>query len=83
MEDITPLKTQLLVNDASVPLNEFTQSYIGNILKGIVRALGENGRNVSIYIESDSLRIYTENGEVELKKEFPCSNLITGFGNNY
>lgn len=50
MEDITLLKTQLLVNDASVPLNEFTQSYIGNILKGIVRAFrGERKERVNLY----------------------------------
>jgi len=53
-----------------VPLNEFTQSYIGNVLRGIVLSLGYDSRDITIHIDEAELRIYTEKGEVPLLKDF-------------
>ncbi|MEW6739671.1 MAG: hypothetical protein ACOYU2_01445 [Nitrospirota bacterium] len=64
------MKTSLLVNNRVVPLNDFTQNYIANVLCAIARSLGYNPRNVTICIEYDELRIYTENGEIDIKKDF-------------
>lgn len=69
-EDIIPLKTSLLVNDYVVPLNEFTQNYIGNVLRGIVISLGYDSRDITLLIDQAGLRIYTEQGEVPLLKDF-------------
>jgi hypothetical protein len=64
------LKASLLVNDNIIPLNDFTQSYIANILSAIVRSLGTESENVTVLIDSDKLHIYTEKGELDIKRDF-------------
>src|SRR4030067_207020 len=74
-EGITRLKTTLLVNDYSIELNEFTSNYIGEIIHGVVRALGKNDDKMSVEIDEKGLRIFTSNEEIPLVKEF-VRNLI-------
>lgn len=69
-EDTIQLQTSLLVNDYIIPLNGFTQNYIGNVLRGIVLSLGHNSKDITIHIDQTGLRIYTEKGEVPLLKDF-------------
>lgn len=68
--DITQLKTDVIVNDTIVPLNEFTQNYIGNVLRSIVASLGHPSRDVAVHIYGNGLYIYTEEGELPLLKDF-------------
>lgn len=64
------LKTNLIVNDYAIPLNDFTQNYIGNILRGIVLSLGYNSKNVTINIGDSELNISTDNGKLHIIKDF-------------
>lgn len=64
------MQTTLLVNDQVIPLNDFTQIYLGNVIKGIVTALGQDSENIMLYIDESGLKIYTEAGEVPLVKDF-------------
>ncbi len=66
----TNLKTTLVVNDTVIPLNHFTEQYIGNILKSISISLGYDAKKVNIYIDSDELRIYADECEVPVRKDF-------------
>jgi hypothetical protein len=73
MEGITDLKTQLLVNDMVVPLNDFSQLYIGHILRGIASSLGCSGKKISINIDQDGLNLYSEDDNIRIgTEEFPC-----------
>lgn len=65
------MQTILLVNDQVIPLNDFTQKYLGNVIRGIVTALDQDSQEIRIYIDDSGLRIYTETGEVPLVKDFP------------
>ncbi len=64
------MKTNLVVNDTVVPLNPFTQRYIGNILKAITQSLGYEAKKVNLCIDQDDLRLYADDQEVPIKKEF-------------
>ncbi|RMG73579.1 MAG: hypothetical protein D6710_03180 [Nitrospirae bacterium] len=64
------LKTTLLVNDIVIPLNNFTQQYIGNILVGIAQSLGYSGKRINLYIEPSDLTLYTDDIQVPIRKEF-------------
>lgn len=68
---ITKMQTTLLVNDQIIPLNEFTQDYLGNVIMGMVVALGHDSKDVRLHIDDSGLRIRTERGEVTLRKDFP------------
>jgi len=67
---IIEMQTTLLVNDQVIPLNEFTQNYLGNVIRGIVLSLGQDAKDVHLHIDEAGLRIYTETGEVPLVKDF-------------
>ncbi len=64
------MKTQLTVNNIGVPLNDFTQRYIGNILKSIALTLGTESTMITVSIEPDNLRIFADSGEITVKKDF-------------
>ena len=66
----TGLKTQLLVNEMVIPLNDFTQQYIGNVLKGIAQSLGCSGEDVHFNLDRDGLNFYSENNDIEIKTDF-------------
>ncbi len=63
-------KTMLIVNDYVVPLNNFTQSYIGNVLRGICLSLGIDCREIALSIEGENMTIHTDRGEVPLIRDF-------------
>jgi hypothetical protein len=58
------------VNDTTVPLNEFNQEYIGNVLKGIVASLGFSSGKIRLNLNGNELRIFSGDQEVPIKKEF-------------
>jgi hypothetical protein len=58
------------VNDVTVPLNDFNQRYIGNVLKSIVASLGSGSGKIRLYLNGDELRIFSGGKEVPIKKEF-------------
>ncbi|RME68604.1 MAG: hypothetical protein D6778_01700 [Nitrospirae bacterium] len=64
------MKTSLTVNDVVIPLNEFCQRYIGNILRSIVESLDSPGKKVNVYIDRNTLRFYSDDREVEIRKDF-------------
>ena len=64
------MKASLSVNNAEIPLNDFTQNYIANVLCAIAHSLGADSRIVTISIEQKDLHVYTESGEVEITKDF-------------
>lgn len=70
---IIKLKTHLLVNDIVIPLDEFTQQYIGNVLRSIASTFGSSGNVINITFISDELKLYAEGEEILLKNEFHCS----------
>lgn len=72
-EDVRQMKTVLLVNDYIVPLNEFIQNYIGNVLRGIVLSLGYDSKDITVHVDHEGLRILTENGEIPIVKDFAKS----------
>ncbi|MBI5846916.1 MAG: hypothetical protein HZB31_03055 [Nitrospirae bacterium] len=67
---ITRLKTNVVVNDAIIPMNEFTQNYIGNVILGIVKSLGHSCGDVTVHIDKSGFFIYSEKGELPLLKDF-------------
>lgn len=56
-----------------IPLNEFTQEYIGTILKGIAFSLGYTGTNIGIDIDSRGLNFYSEDRDIRIGKDFPLA----------
>ncbi len=62
-----------MVNDYVVPLNKFTQNYIGNILRAIALSLGRQTEEITVYIDQEEVRILTEAGEIPIMKDFAKS----------
>lgn len=75
-EATTLWKTMLTVNDHVVPLNKFTQTYIGNILRGICLSLGRDCREVVLYIDDENMMIQTDRGDVPVIRNF-AKDIIT------
>ena len=72
MSDIAEeLNTRLFVRGNPVPLNDFTQRYIGNVINGIVSALGAEGNEYRVFIDGGRLEIFVDGIEIPLRKEFP------------
>ena len=75
------MKTSLTVNNNIVPLNDFTQNYIASVLCAIAHTFGDDSRTVTMRIEPEEFHIYTENGELDVKKDFakmPTESTIKG-----
>lgn len=64
------VKTELYVNDKFISLNPFNQDYVGNILKGIVIALGGSGKKFSLSLDSEELKVLLDGEDVEIRKDF-------------
>lgn len=69
-EGVFQLRTSVIVNDTIIPLNGFTQNYIGNVLRSIAVSLGHPSKAVAVHIDRTGLCIYTEEGELPLLKDF-------------
>lgn len=65
-----------MVNDYVVPLNKFTQTYIGNVLRGICLSLGTDCREITLFIDGDNMKIHTDNGDVPVIRNF-ARDIIT------
>ncbi len=76
MEGITQLKTSLLVNNNIVPLNDFTQKYITNVLYAAAISFGVDSNTVTVCVDSDEFHIYTEKGEIDISKKDFARQLI-------
>ncbi len=71
MVDTTGYRTDLMVNDYVVPLNNFIKNYIGAILFGIVSVLGATPQEVVIVMdEMRAIKIYADDKEIEVRKRF-------------
>lgn len=64
------MNTNLTINDTVIPLNNFTQDCMGNIIRGIVTSLGVNARNIQLLINKESLLIMADCKDVAIKEEF-------------
>jgi hypothetical protein len=56
-----------------IPLNDFTQLYIGNVLRGIATSLGLPGSRISLNIDQGGLNLFSEEESVPVTKEFARS----------
>ncbi|WP_333653156.1 hypothetical protein [Dissulfurispira sp.] len=54
------MKTSLMVNDYVVPLNDFMQDYIANILCAIANSFGMSPNSVTVCVDSEDFHVYTE-----------------------
>ena len=63
------MNTLLTINDTAIPLNNFTQEYMGNIVRGIVTSLGVNGSNIQLLINREVLLIMADCEDVTIREE--------------
>ncbi len=70
MSDTMKQETHLVVDDMIIPLNDFTQQYIRNVIYGIVASLGSSGKKIEIFLNKDDLKIFAGDQEVPVNKEF-------------
>lgn len=64
------MKTILAVNDNRIPLNDFTQNYIGNVMRGIAVSLGHSSSAITLDINGADLSLKTGKGDVIILKDF-------------
>jgi len=67
------ITVNLITNNHVIPLNEFTQNYIGNILLSIAHSFGYSPEQIIAIVDEAGLKITTEKGEIPLIKEFSKS----------
>ncbi len=60
-----------------IPLNDFNQMYIGNVLRGIASSLGHSGNKLSICLDRGGCVLQSEDRDVEIDNEF-CSEIVKG-----
>jgi cell division ATPase FtsA len=75
-EDITQLKTSLTVNNNNIPLNDFTQRYIANMLSAMANSFGVDSNKVTVSLNAEEFNILTENGEIDVSKKDFARQLI-------
>lgn len=75
-ENAVKLATYLTVNSVAVPLNDFTQNYIANVLSAIVRSFGVESRRVIVSIDNEKLHILTENGDIDITERDFARQLV-------
>lgn len=63
------LKTTLMVNDIVIPLNKFSQTFIGNVLRGMALSLGGSGKSVGFNIGVNELTVYSDDANIEIRNE--------------
>ncbi len=69
MEGITELKTTLMVNDIVIPLNDFNQAFLGNVLRGMAQSLGSRSNDVGFDIDVNEMTLYSDDTNLEIKDE--------------
>jgi hypothetical protein len=70
MDLATELKTRILADDTIIPLNEFAQLYIGNIMRATVASLGHSGKKISLMVEDQRLNIFADGTSVPIEGRF-------------
>ncbi|HAK88340.1 MAG TPA: hypothetical protein DHV16_03390 [Nitrospiraceae bacterium] len=70
------MNTSLSVNNNVIPLNEFTQNYIANILCGIARSFGIDSDSVTVLVDAEGFHIHTVEGEIDISKKDFAKQLI-------
>ncbi len=63
------MKTTLMVNDIVIPLSDFTQSFLGNVLRGMALSLGSSSNDVGFVIDVNELSLYSDDRNIEIKDE--------------
>ncbi len=69
MEGIAEMKTTLMVNDIVIPLNDFTQVFLGNVLRGMALSVGNRSNDVGFNIDVNDLTLYSDDTNIEIKDE--------------
>ena len=64
------MKTQVLVNNMVIPLDDFTQRYIGSVLRGIATSLGLPGSGISLELDPGGLNLFSEEANIPVTTEF-------------
>lgn len=70
------MKTSLSVNNNIIPLNEFTQNYIANVLCGVVRSFGIDPDTIMVCVDAEGFRVYTDKGAIDVSKKDFARQLI-------
>lgn len=70
MDLATGLKTRILADDTVIPLNDFAQRYIGNILRATVASFGRSGEKIYLKVEDQKLDLLADGISVPIKDGF-------------
>ncbi|MDB4285373.1 hypothetical protein N9903_00500 [bacterium] len=70
MDLATEVKTRILADDTVIPLNDFAQLYMGNILRATVASLGHSGEKIYLKVENQRLDLYADGASVPIKDRF-------------
>lgn len=54
-----------------IPLNDFSQQYIGTVLRGIAFSLGCVGTNIGIDIDPKGMNLHSEDRDIQVSNDFP------------
>lgn len=63
------METKLRINNRDVPLDDFTQTYVGHVAQAVMRSLGHESHDITVHIDDAGLRIYKEKGEVPVTRD--------------
>jgi hypothetical protein len=66
-----------MINDMVIPLDDFNQLYIGNILNGIALTLGCSGDRISIRLDREGCVMHSEEMDVDIDNEY-CNEIVKG-----
>jgi hypothetical protein len=58
-----------MVNDIVIPLSDFTQTFLGNVLRGMALSLGSGGKGVGFNIDVNELTLYSDDTNIQIKDE--------------
>lgn len=70
MRDVS-MNTRLIINDTVVQLNELTQVYMGNVVRGIASSIGVNaGSEINLFINNEKLYMSADCEDVIIDEYF-------------
>lgn len=58
-----------MVNDIVIPLNDFNQAFLGNVLRGMALSLGNNNNDVGFNIDVNELTLYSDDINMKINDE--------------
>ena len=59
-----------MVNDIVIPLDDFTQAFLCNVLRGMAVTLGSRSSDVGFNIDINELTLCSDDSNIEVKDEF-------------